>query len=614
MFENNEQTCTGYILVIIFSVLFVMLWIAQPVWGAVESLQGVKKEKRVVVLYSQPRDFPATEMVEKGVRDTLAGETRFAVQLYSEYLDLSRFRDNTQRQALADLLHQRYGGEKIDLIICVDVPAAYFLMEYGEHLFSSIPVVMCSIPEALTEQLLVSSLQDRVSGVVEPEELAQQLVQSALRFKPGTKNAVLIAGAFENDEIRAVALRKALKAIGERVRLIDLTRLGLGEILARCETLPEETLIFYSTLFVDAKGRSFVPKNVLQSIAAVSERPIFGPYESYIGHGIVGGPLISLRFEGMKAAEMALRILHGQPPKSRFFIGRDTHRVLYDWRQLKRHHIDEHLLPIDGTVLFREATLWEQYKLYIVGTVVLLALQSVLIVGLIFNLRHRKLAETALRASQQELQTLAGRLISSQEEELSRLSREFHDDYAQRLAAVAIETGTLEMQIQHLAPPAPEKIGHIREQLINLSEDIHALSRELHPAILSDLGLARAIRSLCLNFADREDLQVSCHIDELPEDINAETALCVYRVIQESLRNIAKHARARHVDLFLKQSKNRLLATIEDDGVGFEPRCVRRTPGIGLASMRERVQYVNGEFTIRSEPGQGTVIDLSVPL
>ena len=85
-------------------------------------------------------------------------------------------------------------------------------------------------------------------------------------------------------------------------------------------------------------------------------------------------------------------------------------------------------------------------------------------------------------------------------------------------------------------------------------------------------------------------------------------------MIQESLRNIAKHARARHVDISLKLSANHLLATIEDDGAGFEPKCARHTPGIGLASMRERVQYVQGEFTIQSAPGQGTVIDLSVPL
>ena len=293
----------------------------------------------------------------------------------------------------------------------------------------------------------------------------------------------------------------------------------------------------------------------------------------------------------------------------------DIYLTLYDWRQLQRHNIAERLLPKNSTILFREATIWDLYKQYIIGVVILLALQTMLIVGLVFNLRQRKKAEAALRDSRSELQTLAGRLISSQEEELSRLSREFHDDYAQRLAALAIETGTLELHSAQLEPaPLRDRIGHIKEQVINLSDDIHALSRELHPAILKDLGLERAVNSLCLNFSDREDIPVNCHYKALPEDMSPDAALCVYRVIQEGLRNIAKHAHARHVDVFLQGSANRLLVTIEDDGAGFEPKCARHTPGIGLASMRERVQYVKGEFTVSSEPGHGTVITLSVPL
>jgi Signal transduction histidine kinase len=139
---------------------------------------------------------------------------------------------------------------------------------------------------------------------------------------------------------------------------------------------------------------------------------------------------------------------------------------------------------------------------------------------------------------------------------------------------------------------------------------------KLHPAILKDLGLGRGGQLPCVSiFADRENIPVDCHFrGPSPNDIPPQTSLCIYRVIQESLRNIAKHARARHVDISLKLSANHLLATIEDDGAGFEPKCARHTPGIGLASMRERVQYVKGEFTIQSEPGQGTVIELSIPL
>lgn len=599
---------------ILLHVTVVLLMIC-PSLPATESSPRGGGEKRVVVLYSHPHDFPATELTERGIREEFAREGRLAVQLFSEYLDLSRFRDPAQRAALTDLFRQRYSANRIDLLISVDVPATNFLVEHGATLFPGVPVILCSVPEPLKDGILASPLGGRVSGVLEPASQAQGLVRSALTLKPATKHAVLISGTFENDQARAIALRTALETLRPGVELIDLSGRPLGDILAACEQLPPHTVIFFSTLFVDGRGRSFVPKTVLQSIAAQAAAPVFGPYEPFMGHGIVGGPLISLHKQGQAAARKALRLLLGEEqPGAAFDSGEGTSVTLYDWRQLKRHNIDESLVPDQTSILFREATLWDEYKQVIIGVVLLLIFQTLLIVGLIVNLRHRKLAEQALRQSQRELQTLAGRLISSQEEELSRLSREFHDDYAQRLAALAIEAGTLEIQAERSDSPLRERIVHVKGQLINLSDDIHALSRELHPAILKDLGLERALNALCRNFSDREEIEVGCHFEPVPEDIDPETALCVYRVIQEGLRNIAKHARARHVDIYLQPRGSRLQATIEDDGVGFEPKCARHTPGIGLASMRERVQFVHGEFTIESEPGHGTVIDLAVPL
>jgi hypothetical protein len=134
-------------------------------------------EKRIVVLFSQPRDFPATKMVEQGLSEELAKENRLSIQLYSEYLDLSRFRDIPQRTALANLLRNRYDSGNIDLVICVDVPAAFFLMEFGDTLFAGIPIVMCSIPESLKNRILASPLKERCSGVLEPAILSQRLVE-----------------------------------------------------------------------------------------------------------------------------------------------------------------------------------------------------------------------------------------------------------------------------------------------------------------------------------------------------------------------------------------------------------------------------------------------------
>ena len=174
--------------------------------------------KRVVVLYSAPLDFPATELAERGIREVLLTSTDFQIQLFSEYLDLSRFRDAKQREALAELLRYRYAEGATDLVIGVDVPAANFLLEHAGNVFPGVPLVMCSIPEIMAKDLNASPLRERISGVFEPTSTTS-LVETALSLKPDTKQVALIAGAFENDLVRALGLRRTIEALGNGVPL-----------------------------------------------------------------------------------------------------------------------------------------------------------------------------------------------------------------------------------------------------------------------------------------------------------------------------------------------------------------------------------------------------------
>ncbi len=263
---------------------------------------------------------------------------------------------------------------------------------------------------------------------------------------------------------------------------------------------------------------------------------------------------------------------------------------------------------------FREATLWERYKYVFIALAALMVLQSALILGLVFNLRLRKKGERQLREQQVELENLAGRLIAGREEEMQRLSRAFHDDLMQRLAAVSIKAGTLEKQAVNGHATMLEPIQGMKQQLVSLTEDIHAISRELHPSILKDLGLEKALQSLCANFSERTGIQVELFDHGLSATVNCpEKVLCIYRVVQEALRNIGKHAGAGHIDVFVENRPEELVLTIEDDGTGFDVAAATRSPGIGLAIMRERARLVGGTFSIYSERGQGTVIDLVIP-
>ena len=247
------------------------------------------------------------------------------------------------------------------------------------------------------------------------------------------------------------------------------------------------------------------------------------------------------------------------------------------------------------------------------------------VVGVMRDITKRKRAEdiiqkreASLEASQKDLQRLAGKLISGKEEELRRLSRELHDDLTQRLAAIAIEAGKMELQMSAITPAMPERfikmISHVKEQLISVSEDVHRISRQLHPSIIDDLGLVRAIESECKTIQDRRNIKVNFKAEVAPEVISKDIALCLYRIVQEALNNIISHSRATSCEVDLKTADNLVFLTVNDEGVGFDPLLVKNEAGLGLSSMRERVLLVQGVFSVRSQPGQGTALSVSLPL
>ena len=229
------------------------------------------------------------------------------------------------------------------------------------------------------------------------------------------------------------------------------------------------------------------------------------------------------------------------------------------------------------------------------------------------ELRER---EACLKASQKDLQQLAGRLISVKEQELSRLSRELHDDLTQRLAALAIEAGKLELKLGESKVSLHESImiSRVKDGLIKISEDIHRISRQLHPTILDDLGLIRAIESECAAFGQRENIEIIFTKENVPDRFPEDVPLCLYRIVQEGLINIINHSGTKKCEILLRGADETIRLVVKDKGVGFNPVEVRKKPGLGLASMRERVQLVKGGFSIDTKPGKGTIIQVSIPL
>jgi signal transduction histidine kinase len=237
------------------------------------------------------------------------------------------------------------------------------------------------------------------------------------------------------------------------------------------------------------------------------------------------------------------------------------------------------------------------------------------LIGHVFaNALVRKRSYETLRRHEQELSRLTGRIINAQEAELKRLSHELHDDLTQRLAALAMDAALIEKQLNPTDPQAVQALKALKANLTDLADDVHDLSRQLHPSILEDLGLVQAVQVECNTFTKKTGIDLSFMHSNLPDSIPQHPALCLYRIIQEGLQNIAKHSQATAASITLQGFSGGINLLIRDDGIGFDPAEAKQKAGICLSSMHERARLVNGSIAIESKPGKGTEIKILIPL
>ena len=222
-------------------------------------------------------------------------------------------------------------------------------------------------------------------------------------------------------------------------------------------------------------------------------------------------------------------------------------------------------------------------------------------VGVNADVTERKRAEQALA-------DMTRKLMQAQEQERARIGRELHDDINQRLALLAVELG----QLRENPSEMQSRLQGLRNQTMEISNDVQALSHELHPSRLEYLGVVAGIRSWCKEFAQRQDMEIDFKTD-VSSALPAEIGVCMFRVLQEALHNAAKYSGVKHIEVRLAERSYEVHLTISDQGRGFDLESVVHGQGLGLTSMSERVRLVNGTMQIESKPMGGTTIDVRVP-
>jgi signal transduction histidine kinase len=203
-------------------------------------------------------------------------------------------------------------------------------------------------------------------------------------------------------------------------------------------------------------------------------------------------------------------------------------------------------------------------------------------------------------------------LLAAQERERRHVAMELHDDVTQRLALVELSLASLGRN-----PPAGDELKHhleiLHEQLSELSDRMREIAHQLHPSMLEDLGPQVAIESHIAKLNEQQSLKITFHQENLPGNIDSETSLCIYRVVQEALHNVSKHSGAKSAHVSLKGSNDTIELCISDTGVGMNVDEAQNKNGLGLRSMQERVAQLNGKFEIKSQPGKGTKVIVILP-
>jgi signal transduction histidine kinase len=436
----------------------------------------------------------------------------------------------------------------------------------------------------------------------------------ALRLHPDTQRVYVVAGQSVMDAAWAAEARREFQRYENRLEVTYLTHLPLDELVKHVANLPEQSLIYYIHMFQDGSGKALAPAQVLDQLARAANAPIYGHVDTFVGRGLVGGRVFAFETAVRNAARLGLRILAREKPEDIRVLETNENAYMFDWHQLRRWGIHEVSLPPGSVVRNKEQGFWNLYKWPVIGVISLCVIEALLISGLLVQRMNRRRAEDGLRESQRELRELTGKLLVAQETERRRIARDLHDDLNQDLALLAVELDLLGQKPVESAAQFAGQVQEMSARVKHLSSSVHDLSHQLHPSKLGQLGLVASVRSLCRELAQGHGLPIEFTQQEVPAAIPEDTALCLYRIVQEALRNTVKHSGARHAGVELSGSAGAIRLRIVDDGAGFDPGLVEGKGGLGLVSMRERLHLVGGALSIDSRPSGGTRIDVRVPL
>jgi signal transduction histidine kinase len=372
--------------------------------GVAASIAHAAESRSVLFVFSDNRLLPTNIEIDNAFREALLAERHEAVEIYTEFLDRARYGSAAYDDALLNLFRQKYSGDRTPTaIVAGGMYAVRFLLANRPAMFGDVPIVFAGM--SVEEVRTLQPLPRNVIGVPVAFDYRGTIID-ALRLHPQTRHLVLIVGANPVDRSELERLKPIADELSDRISVEILDSLSIGALQTRLRALGPQDLVFTQGFFSDGEGRQMIPREAAQVIAQASRAPVYGPFTTFLGTGIVGGRMPSWRTVGVDAAHLVSQIFDGVAPTAIEVPKTTASTLQIDWREARRFGITEEQLPPDATVLFKEPTFWEAYGRIAIIVVVVMLLQAMLIARLLHERRLQRQTAAALEESRQNL-TLA---------------------------------------------------------------------------------------------------------------------------------------------------------------------------------------------------------------
>lgn len=589
----------------------------------------------ILVLDQSGPGLPWYTAINSTFRASLNRSSQGPIAIYAENLDLNRFREASYEGALKTYFREKYRARPVGVIVAVGVLALNFVLRARLEIesWSQVPVIFTAVDHgSVANRKLPLDVAGRTINIT-PETL----VETTRMLFPETKSIALVGGT----SLRSIFLAPTEGASEPEqapsgFNLIDLSeasRLPMAEIRSRVANLPEKTVIFFRGVSLDGAGVTYIPADSLALIKEAANSPMLANTESWVGQGVVGGMVAAAAPIGESAADLALRVLRGEPPSSISVGPGDFVRPVFDWRELKRWNVDESVLPPGSEVRFRRLSVWDTYRWQILAILTAIIIQALMICWLLFERSRRRIAEMEVR------ERLAEVIHLNRTATVGALSASFAHELNQPLGSIQSYAEAAELYLKADPPNIPE----VQRILADILQDdqraaaivshVSGLLKRRNAAEMQTFDLSEAVRSVSRTLASEAQRRgvelfidnATCPLPVRVEKVHLEQVLFNLAMNGMDAMQSCTPGRAKMSIQAALAGVSTIRVSIADTGTGiagdklnqiFEAfyTTKQQGTGLGLALARTIVGTYGGRIWAENRNEGGAVFHFTLPL